>query len=80
MFELKEGQGSLFKNDKGDNPKRPDYRGELNIEGTVYELAAWIKEGKKGKFMSMTAKPALGKQAPPAKAAKPAQVSDDVPF
>lgn len=42
----------LFKNDKGDNPKRPDYTGTINIDGTDYKLAAWIKDGRKGKFMT----------------------------
>jgi hypothetical protein len=43
----------LFKNDKGDNPNRPDYTGTITLEdGTEKRLAAWIKEGKKGKFMA----------------------------
>lgn len=37
---------ALFKNDKGGNPKRPDYRGEAQIGGVVYKLAGWIKEKK----------------------------------
>lgn len=46
--------GALFKNDKGDNPKRPDYRGECEIEGVQYWISAWIKESQKGtKFMSL---------------------------
>jgi hypothetical protein len=35
---------TLGKNNKGDNPKRPDYRGELIDEnGVVWELSGWIK-------------------------------------
>lgn len=56
-YELRDGSGSLFKNDKDGNDKRPDYRGDLKIDGTVYELAAWIKQGNKGKFMSLSVKP-----------------------
>lgn len=56
-YELRDGNGSLFKNDKGDNENRPDYRGDLKIDGTVYELSAWIKQGKNGKFMSLSVKP-----------------------
>jgi len=56
-YEHKPGSFSLFKNDKGDNDKRPDYRGDgLDLEGNPIEVAAWIKEGKKGKFMSCTIK------------------------
>ena len=35
-----EMKGVLFKNDKGDNEKRPDIKGELTIEGVTYQLAA----------------------------------------
>ena len=38
----------LFKNDKGDNPKRPDYRGEVQIGGVEYKLSGWISEVKSG--------------------------------
>jgi hypothetical protein len=48
---------ALFKNDKGDNPKRPDYTGTINVEGIEFTLSAWIREGKKGKFMSGTVQP-----------------------
>lgn len=43
---------ALFKNDKGDNPKRPDYQGTMQIAGVQYKLSAWIRDGKSGKFMS----------------------------
>lgn len=46
--------GALFKNDKGDNQARPDYRGDITINGVTHKLAAWIKEGRNGsKFMSL---------------------------
>jgi len=38
----------LFKNDKGDNPKRPDYKGEITIGGVQYKLSGWISEVKNG--------------------------------
>jgi len=44
---------SVFKNDKGDNPKRPDYTGSLNVEGSDYYVSIWIRESKEGKkYMS----------------------------
>lgn len=82
-FELKDGQGNLFKNDKGDNAKRPDYRGELRIGGKTYRLSAWIKEGNKGKFMSLSAQTDDQVQAAPRPAQAPAKTADpddDVPF
>ena len=59
-YQPKEGSGSLFKNDKGDNPARPDYRGDVMVGGVVYELSAWIKPlagDASKKFMSLSAKP-----------------------
>lgn len=38
----------LFKNDKADNPKRPDYKGEITIGGVQYKLSGWIAEVKNG--------------------------------
>lgn len=46
--------GVLFKNDKDGNEKRPDYTGEINVDGKDLRLAAWIKTSAKGnKFMSL---------------------------
>jgi hypothetical protein len=57
-FEHKPGTFSLFKNDKGDNEKRPDYRGEgKDMLGNDIEVAAWLRDGPKGKYMSCTFKP-----------------------
>jgi uncharacterized protein (DUF736 family) len=44
---------ALFKQDKGDNPSRPDYTGTINVEGKEFRLAAWIRESKNGlKYLS----------------------------
>lgn len=44
----------VSQNDKGNNPKRPDYRGEVKIAGKTYELAAWrrTKQGTTRQFVS----------------------------
>lgn len=82
----------LFKNDKEGNEKRPDYTGTINIDGDEYRLAAWIKEGKKGKFMTgKIGDPVEAKQSqsqPPPERANPHRASapptdsfdDDIPF
>ena len=38
----------LFRNDKGDNEKRPDLNGEIDIEGKKYSFSLWAKKGKSG--------------------------------
>ena len=51
MYELKENTATIFKNEKkGEN--HPDYKGQVNVEGKLFDLALWEKEGKKGKFFS----------------------------
>ncbi len=52
-YQQKEGSGALFSNDKGDNPARPDYRGDIMLNGVVYELSGWVKplSGDSGKRM-----------------------------
>lgn len=47
--------GVLFKNDKDGNEKRPDYTGKVQVEGTEYRLAAWVKESNStgNKFLSL---------------------------
>jgi hypothetical protein len=47
-------RGVLFKNDKKETEKHPDYKGSCEIGGAEYWIAAWIKEGKNGKFMSLS--------------------------
>jgi hypothetical protein len=45
--------GVLFKNNKKTTDKQPDYTGNMLVGTTEMQLAAWIKEGKNGKFMSI---------------------------
>ena len=52
------GNGALFKNDKQEKPSHPDYRGDCTIHGRKYWMSAWIKEGTKGKYMSLAFRPA----------------------
>lgn len=80
----KDGSGNLFRNDKGDNPKRPDYRGDITLGGVQYELSAWIKDGKKGKFMSLSIKPKQERGAAKPRDERPAPagdpLDDEIPF
>ena len=49
---MQEGQFTLFKNNKKTEASQPDYTGECMQNGKKLRLAAWIKEGKNGKFFS----------------------------
>jgi len=61
---IKNNSGFLFKNDRKQQEKQPDYTGTLNIEGKDFWLSGWIKEGKNGKFLGLAFSP-KDPQAPP---------------
>lgn len=54
--------GTLGKNKKKQADTHADYNGQCEVGGTAYWINAWVKEGKDGKFFSLsfrekTAKP-----------------------
>jgi hypothetical protein len=50
-------RGVLFKNDRKEaGDKKPEYTGSLNVDGVEFFLDAWLKDGKSGKFMSVSVK------------------------
>jgi hypothetical protein len=57
----KEGSGSLFKNSRKVSESHPDYTGSIMLNGKEHWLSAWVKEGTKGKFFSVS----LGKVKEP---------------
>lgn len=72
-------RGALFKNDRKESENQPDYKGKLNVNGTDMWISAWIKEGKSGKFMSLSVSEmnANGSKKPEKQLAG---LDDDVPF
>lgn len=95
-YEQRDNSGTVFVNDRKESEKHPDRTGTAMIDGVMYYVSGWIKEGAKGKFMSLAFKrkeqPAQhGQQAaagpkPSAQQAKKTYVArnddmnDDVPF
>jgi hypothetical protein len=74
-------RGSLFKNDRKDDVKYPDYKGSINVNGTEYWLSAWIKVSKDGKkFMSLSCMNKNADQALNQKSPKPKFEDSDIPF
>ena len=80
----KDMTGSLFKNDKGDNEKRPDYRGDAMVNGELVEMSAWITKSQSGiTYMSIKFKAKEEQAAKPQPKRQPAMADvphDDIPF
>lgn len=79
-MEKKDNSGVLFKNDKIENERSPNYKGNITVDGKDYWLSAWIKEGKKGKFMGLAVAP-RDPEYKPSERSKATNFDDsDVPF
>jgi hypothetical protein len=72
-------RGCLFKNDRKDDDKSPDYKGSLNVGGVEHWLNGWIRESKKGeKFVSLSVR--SKEETRPAKKALIQDFNDEIPF
>jgi len=81
-------RGSIWRNDKKETDKHPDFTGSLNVNGVEYWVSAWKrKEGAavKAPALSFSVKP---KDAAPSKRQDPISsgrmprddMDDDIPF
>tara|TARA_R110000787_G_scaffold153678_1_gene267574 strand:- start:449 stop:700 length:252 start_codon:yes stop_codon:yes gene_type:complete len=74
--------GVLFKNDKEGNESRPDYTGKVDVEGTEYRVAAWVKTGSNSgkKFFSLKLSIPEAKPADTGNSSLEDDLGDSVPF
>jgi len=56
-YEQKDNSGTLFKNDRKERETHADYQGTIVVAGVEYWLNAWVKEGQRGKFFSLSVRP-----------------------
>jgi hypothetical protein len=74
-YTMQEGQFTLFKNTRTTN-NAPEYTGEIMVNGKKMRLAAWVKEGKSGKFFSGK----MSEPLPPRTQDDDSQGTGDLPF
>jgi hypothetical protein len=65
MTETRDNTGILFVNDRKSNEKHPDRTGTAMIDGKEYQVSGWLKQGKKGHFLTLSFRPKS--EAPPAR-------------
>jgi len=87
-FEQRDNSGALFRNDRKEKETHPDHQGTAKIQGREYYISAWIKEGRNGRFFSLSFKPKLAsdKGSPPTggkgdpRPAHEDDFNDEIPF
>lgn len=72
----------LFKNEKKEKEKQPDYTGKMTDEnGKEWNIAGWVKESKAGrKFISGNIQEPQKKEDGPSSSEQAQQQDDDLPF
>ena len=62
-YEKKDMSGTLFRNDRKEKDTHPDWAGYIIINGEEFWLNCWEKNGAKGLFFSLAAKPKMERAA-----------------
>ncbi len=57
MKAQRDNSGIMFVNDKKTKDAHPDRKGSATIGGVEYWVSGWIKEGDRGKFLSLAFEP-----------------------
>lgn len=80
MPEQKDMTGVLFKNNRKEQDKHPDYTGKAMVDGYEYQLSAWIKTPAKGgdKFISIAFRAPKDNQNDRTPVSR--ELDDDIPF
>lgn len=88
MENNKNNSGALFRNDKRETEKHPEYTGNITIEGKEFYLSAWVNESARTgqKYFALKATPKAATAPTTTAPAQPSQTTtiadpvDDLPF
>jgi hypothetical protein len=80
-YELRDNSGSLFRNDPSEKRTEtsPEYSGTVMVGGVEMWINAWVKEGSKGKFFSLSFRPKNPKPEPREQSWS-GVLDDEIPF
>lgn len=75
-MDLKNNSGAIFKNTRKQEDRHPDYKGQINVNGQLFDIALWVKrpDGKDPYFSASISEPY--KKDEPATS----EPTDDLPF
>lgn len=79
-FVHKTNNGSMFKNEYKKTDSHPEYKGTVDVDGVVWEVAAWVKDGKKGKYLSLAVSVPRPKESGAGGTPSAPTIDDDIPF
>ena len=79
-YEQKDMSGTLFKNERREKDTHPHATGTALIGGVEYWVSAWTKEGKSGKFQSLSFRRKEEKRPDGTVKHNPGNLDEDVPF
>jgi hypothetical protein len=79
-FTPKDNSGLLFRNERKEQPSHADYEGTAMVNGQEYWMNAWIKDGKKGKFMSFSFRSKAPSKPQRPQEKRPVDDDSDLPF
>lgn len=74
-------RGTLGRNTRREKDTHPEYSGKCDIDGKVYWISGWVKEGQDGKFFSLSFRPQQEQAPKQTKPQKPlSEMDDDIHF
>lgn len=85
-YEQRDNSGAIFINDRKESDRHPDRTGTAMVDGVMYYVSGWVKQGTKGQFLSLSFKPKEEKPrhtTPHAQSKKPLDDDmdgDSIPF
>lgn len=80
-FKNDPGFGQLFRNSYKEKDSQPDHKGSFtDPDGKEWQLSAWIKEGRNGKFFSLSIQEPYKKTPAGVSTDSDEDFDDDIPF